>query len=510
MKDKMQKIYMKACTFLSIKNISWIALIVFGLMLLPICYLSFINRATGDDYGFSLYTKIAWDSSHSIIEVIKSACGTIKQVYSGWQGTWFTIFLFTLQPEIFHEKGYVLVAFFMLFIWCGSTSLLMRAVLRDKLQFDKWNVRLIIILFLIIAISFVPRKQPAIFWYVGATHYTIPFSMCQMIVYWLLKYGEEYKIRYYLGITVFMACLGGANYQAALFAMIVTVYFMIADLLFKKNKKTFLLLIPLVLEAIGLIISMKAPGNSVRGGEEFGFSVGKVIGTIGMSFAGGVKDAISYLQKSPMIYVILVMIFLVILHAVKERGSVVSMKYSLVLLLSVFCLYSAMQAPAIYAAVEVSGGVYNTNFLVFLMFMMTLIVVMAEKIGMWIHEKNPEIWRGLYERIIMPGFILCMLLMLVCRSDIKETTTWESIDYIATGQAADFKEQMDQFTELLSDDNVQDVVLPSINDKQGPLQHMPATTDPTAWTNTIIKNYYGKKSVVAIPRVEWEEIYNEE
>lgn len=169
-----------------------------------------------------------------------------------------------------------------------------------------------------------------------------------------------------------------------------------------------------------------------------------------------------------------------------------------------------MQAPAIYAGVSVSGGVYNTNFLVFLMFMMTLIVVAAEKIGEWMEKKHPEIWKRSYSKIVMPGFVVCMLLLLVCRSDIKETTTWECIGYIATGQAADYKVQMEQFIELLSDESVQDVVLPSINDKQGPLQHMPVTTDPTAWTNTTVSSYFGKKSVVAIPRAEWEEKYKTE
>lgn len=501
---KLGQIYEKICDFFTVKKITWVALIGFILMLLPIFYLSFINRATGDDYGYSLYVKNAWLATHSIIEVAKAIWQTLKQFYVGWQGTWFTIILFTLQPEAFHEKGYVLVAFFMLFIWCGSTIFLMKELLGKKLKFDRWSVNLITVLFLIIAISFVPRKQPAIFWWTGAVHYTIPFSMCQMVVYWLLKYSDEYKLRFFLGITAFMTCLGGANYQAALFALIVAVYFIIADFVLNKNKKTFLLFIPVVLEMIGLIISMKAPGNAVRGGEEFGFTIGKAIGTIGMSFVGGIKDAVYYLQTHPMLYVLLIMIFFVMLHAVKERNDKGTIKYSLILVLSVFCLYSAMQAPAIFAGVEVSGGVYNTNFLVFLMFMMTLMVVAAEKMGAWIQKKNPEVWKNSYSRIVMPGFVVCMLLLLICRSDIKETTTWECIDYIATGQAADYKEQMDQFIELLSDESVEDVVLPSINDKQGPLQHMPVTSDPTKWTNTTVSSYFGKKSVVAIPRAEWE------
>lgn len=504
---KISKMYERICDFLSIKKITWVALIGFILMLLPVFYLSFINRATGDDYANSLYTRAAWISTYSIVEVLKASWKMIKQLYMGWQGTWFTIFLFTLQPEVFGQKGYVLVAFFMLFVWCGSTILLMNEILQKKMYLDKWSVRLITILYLVTAISFIPRTQPALFWYTGAAHYTIPFSMCQMVVYWLLKYCEEYEKRYLFVITIFMIFLGGGNYQAALFAMIVTGYFLIAGILLKKNKKMLLLFIPLILEAIGLMISIKAPGNVVRGGDEFGFSVGKAIGTVGMSFVGGVKDAISYLRESPMIYVLLIMIFFVVLHAVKERRNVVPIRYSFILLLAVFCLYSAMQAPAIFAAVEVSGGVYNTNFLVFLMLMMTLIVITAEKIGGWFRKKYSKMWEKHYSRMVIPGFAICMLMLLICRGDIKETTTWQCYDYIASGQAADYKVQMDQFLELLSDDSVQDVVLPSINDQQGPLLHMPVTSNPDAWTNTTVSSYFGKKSVVAIPRAEWEEKY---
>ena len=73
MKGKIDKAYKKICDVLNIKNVSWLSVIGFVLLLLPICYLSFINRATGDDLGFSSYTKLAWDSSHSLIEVLKCA-----------------------------------------------------------------------------------------------------------------------------------------------------------------------------------------------------------------------------------------------------------------------------------------------------------------------------------------------------------------------------------------------------------------------------------------------------
>ena len=111
----MKKVYKIICKWFSVKNIALSSLTLFIISLLPICYLSFINRASGDDYGYGVYTRAVWVSTHSLIEVIKAAVETVKQCYNSWQGTWFDLFLFTLQPEVFSDKAYFIVAFLMLF-----------------------------------------------------------------------------------------------------------------------------------------------------------------------------------------------------------------------------------------------------------------------------------------------------------------------------------------------------------------------------------------------------------
>lgn len=503
----LKNIYNKICKWLSIRNITWMAVGIFILMLLPMFACSFVNRASGDDYGYGTLTRAAWMTSHSLIAVIKAARQTIINYYYGWQGTWFSIFLFTLQPEVFHEKAYVIVVFLILFLWIGSTFLLFRKLLRDKLQYDNVTTNLIIMIFLILSISFVPRKKSAIFWFNGCAHYMIPFVMCQMVVYWLLKYGENYKRRYLFGLIFFMTLLGGANYQAALFALIVAVYFGLADFLLKKDKRTLLLIIPLVLEAIGLVISMKAPGNAVRAGNDFGFSLKMGVNTILMSFVGGIKDIGLYVQAYPMVFVGLAVLFLITLEAVKQRRTFIRIKYPLLLILATFCLYSAMQAPAIYAGVEVSGGVYNTNFQICVMMLALILVVLAEIIGTRMKEKYTVIWNDMHAKIVIPGLVVCVMAAVACRSDIKETTTWMCVEYISSGEAADYKEQMEQLTRLMTDPSAEDIIVPFINDVQGPLMHMPVTENPEAWTNTVICQYYGKNSVVAMPRPEWEEKY---
>lgn len=485
------------------KNVSLMAVVFFVVMLIPVLYLSFVNRASGDDYGYGTFTRAAWVASHSVIEVWKAACYTIEHYYTGWQGTWFSILVFSLQPEVFSEKAYVIVAFLMLFLWIGSTILLFKAVFAERLKFDKWSFWLITVLFLFISIQFIPSTKSSIYWFNGCAHYMLPFTMCQLLGFWLLCYVKEYKIRYLVGIIFLMTLLGGSNYQAALFSLIIAFYIGIADFVTKKNKKVFLLIIPVFLEVVGLLVSMVAPGNKVRAGEDFGFSAGKAIGTVGLSFLDGIKLIGEYFINTPMVFVLLLLMFLFMLEAVKKRREQVSIKYPVPVALALFCLYSAMQAPEIYAGVEVSGGVHNMNFLTFLLMMTGLLYLLAEAAAKLLEKKAVKsIW---------PVWtVIILFLLLFTRSDIKECTTWECLMYITSGQAADYKEQMDLQTELLLDENTRDVVLPFINDVQGPLMQMPVTADVTAWTNTVTAQFYGKTTTVAMPRPEWEAQYGEQ
>lgn len=487
------------------KLLSLMAIWFFILTLIPICYLSFVNRASGDDYGYGTYTRAAWVTTHSLIEVGKAIWRTIRQYYYGWQGTWFSIALFSLQPEVFSEKAYVITTLLILFLWIGSTFLLFKEILVKRRKLDKWSYRLITVLFLLISIQFIPSTKSAIFWFNGCAHYMIPFTMCQLLMFWLLRFGLQYKLRNLVGIAVLMALLGGSNYQAALFAVIVAFYAGIADYWEKRNRRIFLLLIPIVLETIGLIISMKAPGNKVRGGEEFGLSFAKAVETVGLSFVEGIKTIGTYLQEKPLIFVGILILFLFMLKAMENRTEKMTMKFPVIRILALFCLYCAMQAPAIYANVEVSGGVHNMNYQVFLL--------MAGGIGLIISElavNRITFTRENFNRkIVIPVVFICLILIVVCRGNIKESTCFKCMEYIVSGQASDYKEQMDLQTKLLMDEDTQDVVLPFINDVQGPLMHMPATEDKEAWTNTVIREFYGKDSVVAMPRPEWEEKYGD-
>ena len=516
----MREKYDKLCRFLSINKIAVFMGIIFLVSLIPVCYLSFVNRASGDDLGYGTYTRIAWMGTHSLIAVGKAIKRTIVQFYYGWQGTWFSIFLFTLQPEVFSDRAYVIVTFLMLFLWTGSTILLFREVLVRRCGFEKGNFWLITILFMMISIQYIPSTKSSIFWFNGCAHYLIPFAMCQLLFYFLLRYGDSFKTKYFIAILIIMTLLGGANYQAALFALIISVYSGMVSWITRRNKKILLLTVPIITEMIGLIISMKAPGNKVRGGEDFGFSAGRAINTILVSFRQGATDIGSYTENKPLVIAGLVALALILLEGAVKRKAGTEQKESNIdrkkkkwfaagIIAGAWCLYCAMQAPTVYAGVEFSSGVYNMNYQCFLLMSMTVFLALAELLAEYLIYQKHLSSEYIHKVAVIPGFLLCAFAIIVCRGTIRNSTSWKCIEYITSGQASDYKWQMDLQTSLLETDEP-DVVLPFINDDQGPLMQMPVTDDPESYTSSTTARFYQKHSVIAMPRTEWEELYGTE
>lgn len=478
----------------SVKMISIIMIMGTIISMVPVLMLSIVNRATGDDLGYGLLTHHAWIDTHSLIEVFKAMCQTVRNYYYSWQGTWFSIALFTLQPEVFSPDAYWIVAPMML-LFFGLSSFILIYYFCNKIAFlSKCGSVFVAVAYFLLAIQFVPSTKSAIFWYNGCAHYMIPFSMCLALVYLLLRYCHNHSKGSYIAIVVILTLLGGANYQATLLGLIVTVLAVGISLLLHKDRKDLLLLVPILCCMSGLVVSMKAPGNEVRAGGGLDFTVSKVVGTIGKSFIRAFEDAVKYFTDTPIIFVLLFMVLLVFVRAMLERGNQgIIIKYPVLSTILLICIYAAMQAPEVFADVSVSGGVPNTNYMVFLLTAFGIIFILSERIALWIFGKGSD-----YQKWWMLLLGLCAVMILVLRYDLKQSTTFECYDYISEGRAQDFKECMEEYDKILFDDSIKDVELPPVNDDQGPLMYMPVIEDENAFTNSVVRKFYRKDSVVMV------------
>lgn len=501
------------------KYMTYLAILIFLLSLLPILYLAGIDRASGDDWGYGLLTHRAWMESHSLWKVIQAAFLTVRNYYRSWQGTWFSIFLFTLQPEAFSYDMYWIVPYIMLGLIIGSVSCFLYQVTVRFLHMTVSDFLLIDMIILFLLIQFAPRKKSAIFWYNGTAHYTVPFALALFAMVCFLRFVQTWRTRYVVWAAVWLTLLGGTNYLAAIFGCLGFIF--LGVFFYKKlsgpdcrsrsgksdqSRKVLWMGIPLILEMIGLLVSALAPGNARRGGDTYEITFGRMLGAVIESFRQGIMGVINSGKEHPVTLAAMIVLAVILWDILRKKAEEETLRFPLpgLVIFYFFGTYCAMYWPGIFAGVEVSGGVPNTIYWIFVLMMFCSMLYGLGWLAARLSErkkKDKDNIRYLY----VAAIVAAMVVLVLGRSNIKESTDYMCMEYILTGQARDYQDQMDQFTQLLTDDTVDEVILPSINDWQGPLMHMPVTENPDAWTNQTVKEFFGKKRVVSIPREDWEE-----
>ena len=483
------------------RKIAIILAALFMLGLLPILYLSGYVHATGDDYGYGYPAHLAWLETHNLFQTMKAAAGMTKQCWYGWQGTWFTMFLMALQPEVFSPNLYGIVPWVMLAVIIGSTSLVLHYLLVKKLKISAATFFCVDLLVLTAMIQFFPSTKSGIFWYNGTVHYIVPYGLAMAAMYCFFRFADEDgRARWFWGACVCMTLLGGSSYLAALLAPIVLIYVV----LFHIQKKRFVrrLFFPLLLEAVGLYVSMISPGNKNRGGEDFGFHIGRILTTIGRCFVEGFSGIARYVRQYPAALVLMAVAFFLLYEAFRrQERQVFSFPLPGAFAALMFATWCAMFAPGLYAGVDVSGGVPNTIWQVFLLALLAVLTYCAG----WLADRHKRRQKA-YDvgktrlRVFLPILLLLLLFVFSRKGTLKDTTFYKCWDFIVTGQADDYREQMQERLSILLDPSAKEVELPAMNSEQGPFMHMEVLEDPNAWSNTVVRQFFGKDRVVRVPR----------
>lgn len=478
---------------------------VLALSLLPIFALAGVDRASADDWSYGLLTHLAWVDTHSVFQVLQAAFASVKKYYFSWQGTWFSVFLFSLQPEVFSHKAYCIVPYLMtLLLMAGVSSFLYNLLVR-LLHISKRDFLLLDGILLLVLIQFVPYQTSAIFWYNGAAHYTVPFALAMAACACFLRCVVCFRKRYVIMASVWMTLLGGTNYLAAFLGLML--FFLFFALFLKKGYRMIWMLIPVALEMTGLLISAFAPGNAVRGGDDYQVTFGKMFATVLESFRQGAAGMWHSFGEYPVamaaMIVIAVLLWDILRETVPESGF--RFPYPGLVILYFFCVYCAMYWPVLFVSESVSDGstsegVPNTIFWVLICM---LFASLLYGLG-WLAKKTNAAGKRLRFSVYAAGIAVSFLILAVCRFDLKNSTDYVCYYYIHTGRAAVYKEQMDELTQLLTQEGEEDVVVPFIVGEQEPLVHLPITLDKDEWSNRKMAEFFRKKSLVAVPRDEWE------
>jgi hypothetical protein len=491
---------------------AWLVAVFFVISSVPVFYMAFYARATGDDIGYSILSHKAWEETHSLIAVAIAAMKQTVNSYNSWNGNYFTGFLFSFQPEVFSSKAYFMTTF----IWDGlfitMNCWLLYIIMCKIIGLKKYVYFITVFLSMFVMFQFVKSTAAAMYWWVGVTDYIGTQTLATAALALCLNYlyrGSNKKDIILLSVLMFM--IGGGSFFAPVFIFLLMILLIVMN---HSGKRTYWLLVPFFIGVSGFIFQCKCPGYRVRGGNAVAFNVMKAGVVIAMSLRQGCVYMAGLMRRDPFVYVALLLIAVAVWKAYQETEDLkIHFTRPLLFVIYMYGTYSAMFAPVIYSeAKSVSGGPDDISLIVF---MLTSVISIIYILG-WLTEKlrkkgnvSRNIWTDTekYTKCIqLPILTACIILTLGLHM-FTHTTDKKIVNYIISGQAADFKVQMQQETKLLTETKQEDVIVPEINNEQGPLLHMPITNKPDAWTNTIASEYYGKNSVTAVKREEWNQKY---
>lgn len=477
-------------------------------LLVPMLAIARYNVPCADDYSFGWQPHLAWEESHSLLEVLDKGVQKVKSYYYGWQGTYSAVFAFALQPAIFGEEWYSLTTYIMLISLCGGIAYLCDVVFRRTLNAAWYQTGIVTVMALAICTQFLPSPVQAFYWYNGSVYYTFFFGVSLVLYAKILTYirlseaglSPAKRILRLLSLSLLSAVIAGTNYVTALTTAIVYTCVLLL-MLVRKKYGCLSLAVPFCVFIAGFAVSVTAPGNGVR---QAAFqNHPSAPASIVLSFGAAVKHI--YLWLTPAL--IFLAIFLAPLLFRIAVGTGYSYAHPLLVLSGSFCLFAAMFCPTIYAMGN-TGPERLINIIYFafvLLLIFDLFYILgwcgraAEKRGLRV---KPEQREGKDEQpLYHVSFLLAVFVLfsLSCVLAESKYTSSSALSELVYGEAGAYYDTAMERLELLKDDSQPDVVLPRYPVKPWLLYFDDVTTSMAYWQNVAVTNYYQKNSVVLAP-----------
>jgi hypothetical protein len=212
-----------------------------------ICFFSFYNKPSADDFVFLFVTK-----KMSITE-------SVIYYYNGWNGRYFSVFFSKLALNILKIQNLFIVLPIFIFLNLVISIIFLFKKLFESI--DNNNIFISSFLFLLIFITMMPNIQEGIFWLSSITSYSTSLILLFWLFFILIRlYETKYKSYLYISILLCFTIIG-SNETVMLFLdfFLFLLYLNVKDIKFKKY-----IFILIFIAFISTLLVYFAPGNLIR------------------------------------------------------------------------------------------------------------------------------------------------------------------------------------------------------------------------------------------------------
>lgn len=464
-----------------------VVLVIYIISILPILYLGRYDYPQADDFCFSGKTHNAWINTHSLIEVIKSACETVVDYRYSCTGTFSSVFFFSLQPAIFGMGFYKIVPFFFIGLISLTVFVFLDAVLKRIFTMDSAMTLTISSVALTYIVWFLPNPEQGFFWYNGAAHYVISFVAMMIGITIMIRAYDLKKVIHKIIVGIVLSILGvivgGGNFVSALL-MAVIYFFILVFCCFKKRRDLLYGIIPMVIFYASFIINVSAPGNAMRQ-DLVGEAAQNPIVAIRHAFGCGLQFCFSEWVNE---FTLLMLLLLIPIIWKGLQNSSFQFKYPAVVVGFSYCLVSAAFAPTSYVAL--SHGPGRLRNIIFIFYYLCLVINEVYIIG-WLKNNGLSIGVKFRTTTYIFGILITMMFCVYVsyRYDNKLNNVTTALKLIKTGRAEAYAARVQQNIDILSGDE-DEVFIYKVN--EGPEFYRSSDIDD--W-KAGTKAYFGKSVI---------------
>ncbi len=476
------------------KTILIMLLAFFVMSIVPIMIMAFYARPLWDDYSSTAFLKAFMDEHDNpltyLVAVIYPIAYSVTMYFS-WQGTYFAEVLFALQPGAWPVPAYWLTTF----IIVGSVTfsfIFFWTTIADKLfNCDKNYGWIIALLMLILQFQKVPFIHQGFYWYNGAIYYSffLALSLFEIALVIRMLFSQTDITKKKRNLLAFLAFLvSGGNYSNALVNCMILILTLIYARFFLEKDKFKAIRLIMAVALIGLLISMVAPGNSIRAAGENGMSAPRAI-------YHALRYALSTgkMWLGPWQFAILLIMIPAVGKMVKD--SKVSFKYPILALVLMFGLYAAQMAPPFFGLS--SPGAERQIDMYYYSFQLLMAGSLIYVEG-WFIKRFPKLPEALEKAT--PFLVGAGVLLVVIGFVVRGLGNFNSVkiaDDLISGRAEQYVREYKEITQkMASEDGI--CYVTDISQKTHSLDKLYIDEDPLNWVNTSMADYFGCEKVILL------------
>lgn len=476
------------------KTVAFVLTAIYLISLIPILGVAFYTHPVLDDYGYSRRVHEAVLQGGNIFNILAAVGQTVKETYFNWQGTYFAVAIFSLQPGVISQKFYFLTTFLMIGALSIGTFFFLETVITRWLGCRKSYSVIVPTFILLMSIQFVPDKSEAFYWFNGSSYYTLFYSFALVFNALLIRIylGKGWKRTVSFVCSLLLAVLiGGGNYPTALYmAMILCVVTALLAVKKDQNVKVYLLITMVLI--VSLAVSMMAPGNTVRAASSEGMDP---VSAITASLFHG---AVLFGMWSALPQVTFcIFIFPVMLKAAHRCNW--TFRWPLVVLCLAAGIFAGQLAPPFYAQSNIDAG-RLTNLFYYSYYM--LLLFMEFYLCGWMLKKYPKMIRlDLFIEMIRRNMVVgpLMLVLIWClgclQYRIHDMTSVQTALAFLSGEVQQYDYEFEQNILKLTSGE-EDVVLTRMEHVPEFFKDIGIAEDPEYWVNRQMGDYFHINSIV--------------